>query len=61
MHRRSVATMLALLFLVPALSGCFGSEGNEEGEMEESHWLPPVEARSEMIYRDDDVFSRVYA
>ena len=59
MHRRSVATMLALLFLVPALSGCFGSEGNEEGEMEESHWLPPVEARSEMIYRDDDVFSRV--
>jgi len=51
--------MLALLFLVPALSGCFGSEGNEEGEMEESHWLPPVEARSEMIYRDDDVFSRV--
>ncbi|MBP50590.1 MAG: hypothetical protein CMA68_00695 [Euryarchaeota archaeon] len=59
MHRRSVATMLALLFLVPALSGCFGSEAKEEGTKEESHWLPPVEDRSDMIYRDDDVFSRV--
>ena len=59
MHRRSVATMLALLFLVSPLSGCFGSEGKEEGAKEESHWLPPVEDRSDMIYRDDDVFSRV--
>jgi len=26
---------------------------------EDKHWLPPVEDRSEMQYRDDDVFSRV--
>ena len=30
MHRRSVAAMLALLFLVPTLSGCFGAEENLE-------------------------------
>ncbi len=59
MRRRSVATMLALLFLVPTLSGCFGAEENVEVSDEENHWLPPVEERSELVYRADDVFSRV--
>ena len=59
MHRRSVAAMLALLFLVPTLSGCFGAEENLEVSDEENHWLLPVEERSELIYRSDDVFSRV--
>jgi|TARA_B100000959_G_scaffold285423_1_gene360113 hypothetical protein len=45
--------------LAPALSGCLSEGGEKLSESEENHWLPQVENRSDMIYRDDDVFSRV--
>ena len=59
MHLRTVAATLVLLFLVPTLSGCFGAEESNDAVPEENHWLPPVEERSELTYRDDDDFSRV--
>jgi Predicted acyl esterases len=40
-------------------SGCFGSEVLTGGEEEGEHWLPAVEDRANLVYRDDDVFSRV--
>ncbi|MCH1524502.1 MAG: hypothetical protein L7S41_05095, partial [Candidatus Thalassarchaeaceae archaeon] len=35
------------------------SNVTSEIEVENSHWLPDVEDRSDLQYRDDDVFSRV--
>ena len=34
-----------------------GDGSTESMEVEEEHWLPRVEDRSNLIYRDDDVFS----
>ena len=59
MIRRNAAGVLVLLLLSPALSGCLGSEVDEANAKESPHWLPAVEERSELIYMDDDVFSRV--
>ena len=36
-----------------------GDGSTESMDVEEEHWLPRVEDRSNLIYRDDDVFSRV--
>ena len=52
------AILLGLIFLLGSLSGCFGSE--QENEVDEpNHWLPGVEDRSGMFYENTDVFSRV--
>ncbi len=55
----SSISVIVLLLLAPALSGCLSEGGEKLSESEENHWLPQVENRSDMIYRDDDVFSRV--
>ena len=55
-HRTYLAV---LLLLAPVFSGCMGDGSTESMEVEEEHWLPRVEDRSNLIYRDDDVFSRV--
>ena len=55
-HRTYLAV---LLLLAPVFSGCMGDGPTESMEVEEEHWLPRVEDRSNLIYRDDDVFSRV--
>ena len=53
-------TCLAVsLLLAPVFSGCIGENSAESTSIEEEHWLPRVEDRSNLIYRDDDVFSRV--
>ena len=53
-------TCLAVsLLLAPVFSGCIGENSTESKAIEEEHWLPRVEDRSNLIYRDDDVFSRV--
>jgi len=60
--RRSVypqISVIALLLMAPALSGCLSEGGEKHQESEGDHWLPQVENRSDMTYRDDDVFSRV--
>ena len=55
-HRTYLAV---LLLLAPVFSGCMGDGSTESMDVEEEHWLPRVEDRSNLIYRDDDVFSRV--
>ncbi len=55
---RTRAVLLVLVFASAPLSGCLGSQ-TEKPEPEDNHWLPDVEDRSGMIYRADDVFSRV--
>ena len=55
-HRTYLAV---LLLLAPVFSGCMGDRSTESMDVEEEHWLPRVEDRSNLIYRDDDVFSRV--
>ena len=53
-------TCLAVsLLLAPVFSGCIGENSAESTAIEEEHWLPRVEDRSNLIYRDDDVFSWV--
>ncbi len=53
-------TCLAVsLLLTPVFSGCIGENPGESTAIEEEHWLPRVEDRSNLIYRDDDVFSWV--
>ncbi len=44
---------------MPSISGCLGEAIVDSGHPGDEHWLPPVEQRTEMQYRDDDVFSRV--
>ena len=53
-------TCLAVsLLLAPVFSGCIVENSAESTAIEEEHWLPRVEDRSNLIYRDDDVFSWV--
>ena len=52
------SVLLCLLMIFGSLSGCFGSDEEEEDVLS-THWLPNVEDRSMMIYDNTDVFSRV--
>ena len=58
MSKRMLSLCLALLVISPLLSGCM-DKAISDPEMGDSHWLPPVEERSDMQYQIDDVFSRV--
>lgn len=51
--------LISIFLLMPSISGCLGGSIADSDTNEDKHWLPPVEDRSEMQYRDDDVFSRV--
>lgn len=55
---RTRAVLLVLVFASAPLSGCLDSQ-TQKPEPESNHWLPDVEDRSGMIYKSDDVFSRV--
>ena len=57
---RSTFAALAILLIVAApLAGCFAEETMQMVEEEESRWLPSVFNRSNMVYIDDDIYSRV--
>jgi len=56
-HYRSI--LVVLLIAIPSVSGCLEGRTSDISETGDEHWLPPVENRSELTYRDDDVFSRV--
>lgn len=58
MVERVTAFLLVIILSLAPLSGCLRSE-SEEQEIEVEHWLPNVEDRSNLLYRTDDVFSRV--
>ncbi|MBD18242.1 MAG: hypothetical protein CMB13_01170 [Euryarchaeota archaeon] len=53
------AILLTLILFVAPLAGCLSWREAEENQQEPTHWLPPVEERSGMIYQTDDVFSWV--
>ncbi len=50
---------MTMILVLPAISGCLESSDQGDENPEGDHWLPPVEGRSDMSYRNDDVFSRV--
>jgi predicted acyl esterase len=59
MPNTSISIFLVFLFLISSFSGCIR---NDEGITEKNsseHWLNDVEDRSNLAYRNDDVFSRV--
>ena len=58
MSKRILSLCLALLVISPLLSGCM-DKAISNPDTEDSHWLPPVEERSDMQYQINDVFSRV--
>jgi len=59
MSNTSTSIFLVFLFFISSFSGCIA--GDEEiGETSNSeHWLNDVEDRSNLVYRNDDVFSHV--
>ena len=59
MSNTSKSIFLVFLFFISSFSGCIA--GDEEiGENNNSeHWLNDVEDRSNLVYRNDDVFSHV--
>ncbi len=59
MVRCKTAIVLILVLISPTLSGCSGPVSENGSVQQYEHWLPAVEERSGMEYRNDDVFSRV--
>ena len=59
MVRCKTAIVLILVLISPTLSGCSGPVRENGSVQQYEHWLPAVEERSGMEYRNDDVFSRV--
>ena len=53
-----IPLLMVLLMSSAPLSGCFGKDPASP-DRGVDHWLPPVEERSDMLYDDTDVFSRV--
>ncbi|MBU03883.1 MAG: hypothetical protein CMA58_02745 [Euryarchaeota archaeon] len=59
MSNSFTSLFLVILFFSFSLSGCIGNDEKKDEQNVSDHWLNDVENRSNMIYRNDDVFSRV--
>ena len=59
MLKSSKSIFIVFLFFISTFSGCLGENQVIEGENNSEHWLNDVENRSNLIYTNDDVFSRV--
>ncbi len=59
MSNKSMSIFLVFLFFISCFSGCIDDDKKIVGENNSEHWLNDVEDRSNLIYRNDDVFSRV--
>tara|TARA_B110000914_G_scaffold89983_1_gene79055 strand:- start:4575 stop:6386 length:1812 start_codon:yes stop_codon:yes gene_type:complete len=59
MNKNIISIFIVSIFLISPLSGCLGAEDKNNQINDEQHWLPDVEDRVDMIYKNDDVFSRV--
>ena len=57
--RGPTALLFAALMLALPLAGCFSNPETFIEEEIQAHWLPEVEERSELFYRNDDVYSHV--
>ncbi|MDC1420203.1 CocE/NonD family hydrolase [Euryarchaeota archaeon] len=59
MNKNIISIFIVSIFLISPLSGCLANENKTNKINDEQHWLPDVEDRADMIYKNDDVFSRV--
>ena len=59
MYKSSKCLFIVFLFFISSFSGCFGEDQIIDGNIDSEHWLNDVENRSDLIYRNDDVFSWV--
>jgi hypothetical protein len=59
MNKNIISIFIVSIFLISPLSGCLGTENKTNQINDGQHWLPDVEDRADMIYKNDDVFSRV--
>ena len=59
MYKSSKSILIVFLFFISSFSGCFGEDQVTDGKNNSEHWLNDVENRSDLIYINDDVFSRV--
>ena len=59
MNKNIISIFIVSIFLISPLSGCLGAENKTNQINDEQHWLPDVEDRADMIYKNDDIFSRV--
>ena len=59
MSNTSTSIFLVFLFFISSFSGCFGGDEEIVEENNSEHWLNDVEDRSNLLYRNDDVFSHV--
>ncbi len=59
MNKNIISIFIVSILLISPLSGCLGAENKTNQINDEQHWLPDVEDRADMIYKNDDIFSRV--
>ncbi len=57
MPKTSISIFLVFLFFISSFSGCIGNDEIIDEKNNSEHWLKDVEDRSNLVYRNDDVFS----
>ena len=59
MSNTSTSIFLVFLFFISSFSGCIAGDEEIDENNNSEHWLNDVEDRSNLLYRNDDVFSHV--
>ncbi len=59
MSNTSTSIFLVFLFFISSFSGCIAGDEEIAEKNNSEHWLNNVEDRSNLVYRNDDVFSHV--
>ena len=59
MSNTSTSIFLVFLFFISSFSGCIAGDEEIDENNNSEHWLNDVEDRSNLVYRNDDVFSHV--
>lgn len=59
MSNKSTSIFLVFLFFISSFSGCIAGDEEIAEKNNSEHWLNDVEDRSNLVYRNDDVFSHV--
>ena len=59
MSNTSTSIFLVFLFFISSFSGCIAGDEEIAEKNNSEHWLNDVEDRSNLVYRNDDVFSHV--
>ena len=59
MSNTSTSIFIVFLFFISSFSGCIAGDEEIDENNNSEHWLNDVEDRSNLVYRNDDVFSHV--